>query len=105
MGLCLLVYSLGQRALRQAALRAKQTIDNQLGKQSCYSDFTLGISMFHVDSSGDDRALSSKLPILLTSVVAFYSSGVPLAKNIIYSPNRPAECRLQLLKILFINTL
>lgn len=32
MGLCLLVYSLGQRALRQALLRAKQTISNQLGK-------------------------------------------------------------------------
>lgn len=32
MGLCLLVYSLGQRALRQALERAKQTIDNQLGK-------------------------------------------------------------------------
>lgn len=32
MGLCLLVYSLGQRALRQALGRAKQTIDNQLGK-------------------------------------------------------------------------
>jgi transposase len=32
MGLCLLVYSLGQRALRQALDRAKKTIDNQLGK-------------------------------------------------------------------------
>lgn len=32
MGLCLLVYSLGQRALRQALERAKKTIDNQLGK-------------------------------------------------------------------------
>lgn len=32
MGLCLLVYSLGQRALRQALQRAKQTISNQLGK-------------------------------------------------------------------------
>lgn len=32
MGLCLLVYSLGQRALRQALARAKQTINNQLGK-------------------------------------------------------------------------
>jgi transposase len=32
MGLCLLVYSLGQRALRQALERAKQTIKNQLGK-------------------------------------------------------------------------
>jgi transposase len=32
MGLCLLVYSLGQRALRQALNRAKATIDNQLGK-------------------------------------------------------------------------
>lgn len=32
MGLCLLVYSLGQRALRQALNQAKQTIHNQLGK-------------------------------------------------------------------------
>lgn len=32
MGLCLLVYSLGQTALRQALERAKKTIDNQLGK-------------------------------------------------------------------------
>ena len=32
MGLCLLVYSLGQRALRLALDRAKQTIDNQVGK-------------------------------------------------------------------------
>jgi transposase len=32
MGLCLLVYSLGQRSLRQALACAKPTIDNQLGK-------------------------------------------------------------------------
>lgn len=32
MGLCLLVYSLGQRALRQTLERAKQTVKNQLGK-------------------------------------------------------------------------
>lgn len=32
MGLCLLVYSLGQRAWRQALKRAKQTINNQLDK-------------------------------------------------------------------------
>ncbi|ABA20307.1 transposase, IS4 family [Trichormus variabilis ATCC 29413] len=32
MGLCLLVYSLGQRTLRQALAQAKQTINNQLGK-------------------------------------------------------------------------
>lgn len=32
MGLTLLVYSLGQRALRQALERSKQTINNQLGK-------------------------------------------------------------------------
>lgn len=40
MGLCLLVYSLGQRALRQALERAKKTIDNQLGKPT--STPTLG---------------------------------------------------------------
>lgn len=33
MGLSLLVYSLGQRALRQALQRAKKTIDNQLVNQ------------------------------------------------------------------------
>jgi transposase len=32
MGLCLLVYTLGQRSLRQALAQAKQTIDNQVGK-------------------------------------------------------------------------
>ncbi|CDN13856.1 hypothetical protein RintRC_4249 [Richelia intracellularis] len=32
MGLCLLVYSLGQRALRQSLKRGTQTIQNQLGK-------------------------------------------------------------------------
>jgi len=32
MGLCLLVYSLGQRTLRQALERAKKTVENQLGK-------------------------------------------------------------------------
>jgi transposase len=32
MGLCLLVYTLAQRALRQALARAQQTIDNQVGK-------------------------------------------------------------------------
>ena len=32
MGLCLLVYSLGHRALRQSLKRGSQTIQNQLGK-------------------------------------------------------------------------
>ena len=32
MGLCLLVYSLGQRALHQALETANQTVDNQVGK-------------------------------------------------------------------------
>ena len=31
MGLCLLVYSLGQRCLRQALAQAQQTVDNQRG--------------------------------------------------------------------------
>ncbi|WP_193200996.1 IS1634 family transposase [Nostoc sp. MG11] len=39
MGLCLLVYSLGQRALRQALNQAKQTIHNQLGKPT--ASFTM----------------------------------------------------------------
>ena len=32
MGLCLLVYSQGHRALRQSLKRGSQTIQNQLGK-------------------------------------------------------------------------
>jgi hypothetical protein len=52
MGLCLLVYSLGQRALRQALERAKQTIDNQLGKPTTTPTDALGVSMFYVDSFG-----------------------------------------------------
>jgi transposase len=32
MGLCLLVYSLGQRSLRQALVQSQQTINNQLGQ-------------------------------------------------------------------------
>ena len=31
-GLCLLVYALGQRSIRQALEKAKETIDNQVGK-------------------------------------------------------------------------
>jgi transposase len=34
MGLCLLVYSLGQRSLRQALENAKQTVENQVGKST-----------------------------------------------------------------------
>ncbi len=34
MGLCLLVYSLGQRALRQALDKAQQTVKNQVGKST-----------------------------------------------------------------------
>ena len=32
MGLCLMVYHLGQRQLRQALKQAEQTLPNQLGK-------------------------------------------------------------------------
>jgi transposase len=55
MGLCLLVYSLGQRALRQALERAKKTIDNQLGKPTSTPTDALGVSMFYVDSFGYGR--------------------------------------------------
>ncbi len=34
MGLCLLVYSLGQRSLRQALDNAQQTVENQVGKST-----------------------------------------------------------------------
>jgi transposase len=40
MGLCLLVYNLGQRALRQALDSAKQTIGNQVGKPTAKHDIT-----------------------------------------------------------------
>jgi transposase len=56
MGLCLLVYSLGQLALRQALDQAKQTITNQLGRANCYPHAcALGFSMFYVHSSGHNR--------------------------------------------------
>jgi len=58
MGLCLLVYNLGQRALRQALERSKQTIDNQLGKPTA-THVTLGVSMFDVHSSGYGRSKST----------------------------------------------
>ncbi len=53
MGLCLLVYSLGQRALRQALERAKQTISNQLGKPTATPTMRPCVSMFYVYSSGN----------------------------------------------------
>jgi len=34
MGLCLLVYNLGQRQLRQALQKSNQTLPNQLGKET-----------------------------------------------------------------------
>ncbi|CDN12882.1 hypothetical protein RintRC_5353 [Richelia intracellularis] len=39
MGLFLLVYSLGQRALRQSIKRGSQTIQNQLGKPTATPTF------------------------------------------------------------------
>jgi len=54
MGLCLLVYSLGQRSLRHALDRAQQTIDNQVGKPTTQPTCSVGVSMFHVDSFVDN---------------------------------------------------
>ena len=54
MGLCLLVYSLGQRSFRHALARAQQTIDNQVGKPTTQPTCSVGVSMFHVDSFGDN---------------------------------------------------
>ena len=45
MGLCLLVYSLGHRALRQSLKRGSQTIQNQLGKPTATP--TLSVSSSH----------------------------------------------------------
>jgi transposase len=53
-GLCLLVYSLGQRSLRHALDRAQQTIDNQVGKPTTKPTCSVGVSMFHVDSFVDN---------------------------------------------------
>ena len=53
MGLCLLVYSLGQRSLRLALDRAKQTINNQVGKPTVKPTLRNVGSMFHVNSFVD----------------------------------------------------
>lgn len=54
MGLCLLVYSLGQRTLRQALKRALADYQKSVGQANCYSHYALGVSMFHVDSSSNN---------------------------------------------------
>lgn len=43
MGLYLVVYSLGQRSLRQAIERAKQTIENQVGKPTAKLTCSVGV--------------------------------------------------------------
>ncbi|YAG05926.1 hypothetical protein NSTC731_02209 [Nostoc sp. DSM 114167] len=55
MGLCLLVYSLGQRTLRQSLKQASQTIQNQLGKPTATPTLRPCVSMFHVNSFISDR--------------------------------------------------
>lgn len=50
MGLCLLVYSLGQRALRQALQRAKQTINNSVRQAYYNPNAAMGVSVFYVNS-------------------------------------------------------
>jgi transposase len=55
MGLCLLVYSLGQLTLRQALEPAKQTISNQLGKPTATPTMRPCFSRFYVHSPGNDR--------------------------------------------------
>lgn len=54
MGLCLLVYSLGQRSFRHALYLAQQTLDNQVGKPTTKPTSSVGVSMFHVDSFVDN---------------------------------------------------
>ena len=50
MGLCLLVFTLGQRQLRQTLNRTKSTVKNQLGRPTNRPTKRLDISMFSVDS-------------------------------------------------------
>ena len=45
MGLCLMVYSLGQREVRRQLNQAQTGISNQLGKLTLSSHITLDISM------------------------------------------------------------
>ena len=59
MGLCLLVYSLGQRTLRQALERARTDYQKSVGQADCYSHYALGVSMFHIYSSGNNRSVHS----------------------------------------------
>jgi transposase len=46
MGLCLMVYSLGQREIRYQLDRAKTGIPNQVGKSTAIANITLDISIF-----------------------------------------------------------
>jgi hypothetical protein len=62
MGLRLLVYSLGQRFLRQALAPAKQRMDNQVGKSTAKPTFSVGVSMFHVNSFVDRWSCQSHYP-------------------------------------------
>ena len=60
MGFCLLVYSLGLRALRQDLKGGSQTIQNQLGKRTanptlrcvfqCFMSIHLGVTLLVIQS-------------------------------------------------------
>ncbi|GGA50606.1 hypothetical protein CYANOKiyG1_70120 [Okeania sp. KiyG1] len=50
MGLCLLVYTLGKRQLRQTLKRTQSTVKNKLGRPTNRPTKRLNISMFSVDS-------------------------------------------------------
>jgi transposase len=69
MGLRLLVYSLGQRSLRQALAPAKQTMDNQVGKPTAKPTCSVGVSMFHVDSFVDRWSCQSHYPSDIGAIV------------------------------------
>ena len=47
MGLCLLVYSLGQRQLRQTLAHAQQTVPNQKGKPTAQPTLRWILQCFH----------------------------------------------------------
>ena len=101
MGLSLLVYSLGQRALRLALATARQTIPNQLGKPTTSPTLRWVFQCFmsvRTPERADSLRLANCLRQLFPSVelnksvtlpvneVIFFSFLIPIVVNIICSP-------------------
>ena len=88
LGLCLRVYSLGQRALRQSLKRASQTIQNQLGKPTATP--TLGwvfqcFMSIHLLTFASLKR--NRFPTSVRSGAGFYSFLVLPVVNIIFFAN------------------